>query len=455
MRRLILVLALCAPVLSSCALAPTAPATPAPVPVLPAVESTAEPTRPAAVAPSMPTEASPAEASPTAKPSATLKPTTSAPVDGLVDDFSNPRSGWDIRSGKAGSMGYENGEYVIQVDEVDYSLWANPGREFGNVLVGVKAQLAEGSPTADMGLMCRYQNADNFMYGEITSDGFYGISQMKNGDLRVLTGSGKLQRHAAIRQGAEANQIQFLCAANRFTLIVNDQPVAGIEADAPAGGDVGLLAGTFEKAGARVRFDDFSAAGLLPRTEVPGSKVLFSDDFSDPHSGWDVRTTENGASGYQAGQYFIRVDKPKYQLWSTPRQTFEGDVLVEVAARLTQGPAENEIGVICDYQDQKNFIYGSVGTDGYYAISEVKDDRTKILTGDGKYQKSDAIPLGSESYNIRLACEGDRYTLFVNGEKIDSANSRTFSNGDVGLLAGAFDQGGVKVLFDNFSVSAP
>ena len=111
-----------------------------------------------------------------------------------MDDFSDPGSGWDISSGKEGSVGYENGEYVIQVDEVDYSLWANPGQTFGDVFVDVMTQLADGSPPADMGVICRYQDAGNFIYGDITSDGFYGISQMKNGELSILTGGGKLQR---------------------------------------------------------------------------------------------------------------------------------------------------------------------------------------------------------------------------------------------------------------------
>ncbi len=356
-------------------------------------------------------------------------------------------------------MGYENGEYVIQVDEVDYSLWANPGRTFGDVFVGVMAQLADGSPPADMGVICRYQDTGNFIYGEITSDGFYSISQVKDGDLKVLTGGGKLQRHAAIQTGVQANQLQFLCAGNRFTLIVNDQFVDGIEAEAPASGDVGLIAGTFDKSGARVRFDDFSAALPPPNTEVgslqPGGNVLFSDDFGDPKSGWDVRKTDNGASGYQDGRYFIRVDKPKYQLWSSPGQSFEGDVVVEVTAGLASGPQENEMGVICRYQDKKNFIYGSVGADGYYAIVEIKNDTATILTGNGKFRQSDAIPVGSETYLIRLACEGDRYTLFVNGEQIDSASSSAFSSGDAGLLAGTFDQGGVEILFDDFKVSTP
>ena len=175
----------------------------------------------------------------------------------------------------------------------------------------------------------------------------------------------------------------------------------------------------------------------------------------NPKSGWEVRQTDNGASGYQAGRYFIRVDKPKYQLWSSPGQLFEGSVVVEVTAGPARGPLESEMGVICRYQDKQNFVYGSVGSDGFYAIVEVANDASTILTGQGKFQQADAIPVGSETYALRLTCVGDRYTLFVNGQEIDSATSATFTHGDVGLLAGTFEQGGVEIVFDDFSVTAP
>lgn len=456
MRQLALLLSGLA-MLLACSLSSTTPAippTPTRVPLLPTTESTAKPTRPPVGATALPTETPAAD-----EPLATLESSSSSTSDRFVDDFSDPGSGWDDTSGKEGAVGYENGEYVIQVDEVDYSLWANPGRTFEDVLVSVTMQPAADSAPTDMGAICRYQDADNFIYGEITSDGFYGITQMKNGDLSVLTGGGKLQSSDVVHKDTRANQLQFLCAGNNFALIVNDQFVDAVQVDAPASGDMGLIAGTFEKGGARVRFDDFSAVLPPPGTEVgpmsPGSQVLFADDFSDPKSGWDVRETDNGASGYRDGRYFIRVDKPKYQFWSTPQQDFTGDVVVNVTAGVSGGPQENEMGVMCRYQDGDNFVYGSVGSDGFYAIIEVASNKTNILTSKGKFQQSDAIPVGSESYFIQLACVGDQYTLLVNGEEIDSATSSAFTGGDVGLLAGTFDEGGVEVVFDDFSVSAP
>ena len=149
-----------------------------------------------------------------------------------------------------------------------------------------------------------------------------------------------------------------------------------------------MIAGTFDTGGARVRFDDFSAVLPPPDTEVgdlqSGDNVLFADDFSDPKSGWEVRETANGATGYRDGRYFIRVDAPKFQLWSSPGQPFEGDVIVEASAGLASGPEENEMGVFCRYQDRQNFVYGSIGTDGYYAIVEIKNDKDDDSDGRGQ-----------------------------------------------------------------------
>ena len=457
MRQLALLLSGFVMLLAACSpssTAPTAPETPTRIPLLPTTGATAKPTRAPVGATALPTKTSVPD-----EPLATLDISASAASDQFTDDFSDPNSGWDSNSGKEGSVGYENGKYVIQVDEVDYSLWANPGQEFGDVLIDVTMQPDANGATADMGAICRYQDTDNFIYASITSDGYYGITQMKNGDFTILTGNGKLQPNDTIRQGGKPNQVQLVCAGNNFALLVNDQFIDAVTADAPASGDVGLIAGTFEKGGARVSFDNFSAVLPPPGTDigplVSGSQVLYADDFSDRQSGWDVRKTDNGESGYRDGRYFIRVDTPKYQLWSSPGQSFEGDVIVEASAGLAKGPAENEMGVLCRYQDRQNFVYGSIGTDGYYAIVEIKNDETTILTGDGKFQQSDAIPVGSETYFIQLACVGDQYTLSVNGQQVDSATSKTFSGGEVGLLAGTFDKGGVEVLFDDFRVSKP
>ena len=66
------------------------------------------------------------------------------------------------------------------------------------------------------------------------------------------------------------------------------------------------------------------------------------------------------------------------------------------------------------------------------------------------------FPVDSETYFIQLRLCGQIATRCSSmAKQIDSATSSAFSCGDVGLLAGTFDQGGVEILFDDFPVSTP
>ena len=57
----------------------------------------------------------------------------------------------------------------------------------------------------------------------------------------------------------------------------------------------------------------FSPAALLfaqpgapaESAAIPASKVIHTDDFSDPSSGWDVGAHSGGRSGYDDGEYRV------------------------------------------------------------------------------------------------------------------------------------------------------
>ncbi len=55
------------------------------------------------------------------------------------DDFSDTGSGWDRYSDSTTVTDYENGGYRMYVNEDNYDIWANPGRNFTDVSVEVSA----------------------------------------------------------------------------------------------------------------------------------------------------------------------------------------------------------------------------------------------------------------------------------------------------------------------------
>ena len=69
--------------------------------------------------------------------------------------------------------------------------------------------------------------------------------------------------------------------------------------------------------------------------------------------------------------------------------------------------------------------------------------------------QTDAVNAGNSTNNLRAECVGSRLSLYVNGTLVIEANDADIASGDVGLMAGTFDQSSTEVLFDNFVVRKP
>jgi hypothetical protein len=194
-----------------------------------------------------------------------------------------------------------------------------------------------------------------------------------------------------------------------------------------------------------------AVGGGAEPTEQAG--VLFSDDFSDPDSGWDRVQSDEGVTDYENSAYRIFVDQSQHDYWANPGRSF-GDVQVEVDATKIGGPDDNDFGLICRYQDVENFYAFLVSSDGYYAILKYSGGGSESLGSDGMLQ-TDELNLGAATNHIRADCIGNTLTLYANGSQLHSTTDSEFSSGDVGLIAGTFDEPGTDISFDDFVVLEP
>lgn len=186
-------------------------------------------------------------------------------------------------------------------------------------------------------------------------------------------------------------------------------------------------------------------------TEEEPSNLLFSDDFSDTSSGWDRVANIYGLTDYYQGGYRIQVASSTYIKWANPRKTF-GDVRVEVDAELIDGSANNSFGIICRYQDAKNFYALVISSDGYYAIRKRANTTDLIILSGEAFQESIWIDVGQSAHHITVECIGDTLSLYVDGNLIDEVQDSEFEEGDVGLLVSTMGEASTDILFDNFEV---
>jgi serine/threonine protein kinase len=192
---------------------------------------------------------------------------------------------------------------------------------------------------------------------------------------------------------------------------------------------------------------------FTPVPEIPTPAPLFSDDFSNPGSGWDTTNGSTYVTDYYQGWYRIYVIDANTQVWANPSLNFT-DTIIDVDAYKSGGVDDNNFGVICRYQDVDNFYYFLISSDGYYGILRKVNGQSQALGADS-LQRTDTIIQGTATNHIVAECIGSTLTLYVNGQFVASQYDTTFSSGDVGLTAGTYSQGGTDILFDNFVVYQP
>jgi hypothetical protein len=177
----------------------------------------------------------------------------------FFDDFSNPNSNWTNSKTADGTAGYFEGKYRLTVNNVNFDLWSNPGLKFTDAKIEVDATKLAGPESNRFGIQCRNKDDNNYYFAVISSDGYYGIGKVVDGSESFLNDTGMLVTDK-VYAGSTLNHIRFDCVGTRLTLYVNGDYVDAVDDSSLTSGDVGLLAGTFDKKGTQIAFDNFVVA---------------------------------------------------------------------------------------------------------------------------------------------------------------------------------------------------
>jgi hypothetical protein len=196
-----------------------------------------------------------------------------------------------------------------------------------------------------------------------------------------------------------------------------------------------------------------STSSLLPSGEdSESSKVLFTDDFSNAKSGWDIYEDSDMMTGYENDMFVVFNNVPQYYSYAYANKNLT-DTSIEVDSTLLSGPMDVESGIICR-SNYDNFYYAIVSIDGYYGIAKAIGEDFSYIQMDSMLYNS-SINLGNETNKIRFDCIGNTLSLYVNGQLLTSVTDDELTSGDIGFIVGTYDEAGAKFGFDNLVVSKP
>jgi hypothetical protein len=193
--------------------------------------------------------------------------------------------------------------------------------------------------------------------------------------------------------------------------------------------------------------------GLPAQSIISGKAgdILYQDLFADNTSGWDRVLNDGGIMDYDDSGYRFLIREPKVNYWSTPGKYF-GDVRVEADVSKLNGPDENRAGLMCRYQNGNHYFF-VISTDGFYGIGKFINGQSILIAQESMLPT--ALILTEGVNHLRADCVGSALTLYVNFTEVVSVQDADLPAGDVGMLAGAFNQTGVDMLFQNFVVIQP
>jgi hypothetical protein len=175
------------------------------------------------------------------------------------DDFTQTTSGWDRLQNDVGSADYADGSYHIMVNNPqDFVIAVNSQVFDGDVSVEVDARKIDGTNDNYFGVVCHYQDPDNYYMLMITSGGSSAIGMMKDGEFGLISPGLVPLQMEGIKLDDATNHIRADCVGEQMTLFANGKQISLAYDSSFIGGRVGLVSATGQIASKLdIRFDNF------------------------------------------------------------------------------------------------------------------------------------------------------------------------------------------------------
>jgi tRNA A-37 threonylcarbamoyl transferase component Bud32 len=183
-------------------------------------------------------------------------PTPTPPPTGqlLRDDFSQPAGGFATYSDEDGGVVYEEERLLFTALTRGVEWFSFSGRVTAtDLMMSVTAVPLSDNPAGYLGLICRWQDVDNYTLLALNGAGEAAIWQKQNGATVILAD----WRPTAVGLTVEEPIVmQAVCEGGQLRLSANERLLVEAEDPAPISGDVALMIGLQEAGVWQALFDD-------------------------------------------------------------------------------------------------------------------------------------------------------------------------------------------------------
>lgn len=400
---------------------------------------------------------------PTALP--TRMPTKAPPVppgEELVyfDDFSDPNSGWDTLDA--------DGDHVAYVDET-LELVTSAADRFVHSF-GPLPRTGNGALTFDVerlddgdvwyGFHLGPKSAGYFFW--VFPDGRLLLVHRFGGDVRPIK---VVQAPPQLTLGKATNRFRIERYGTRLLVYANAHLI--LEADDPLLGEPGPVAFLLQadSTGGALRIDNVmqtrwaadrppptaapspTATNAPPPTPTKGPQVIFSDDFSDPRTGWATSDSPNGALRYTDGEYEISFQVGGRFGGSPAPRVRCANCTAEVTVRLLTTTLGLTGIILAQNAEGTKLVACFITSDGRFTVEQLDGTTWSTLV---PATRSAAVRTDAPN-RLRAVRASGRLTFYANDVKLTELDVPGLANvGFLGLAATSGQTVPFTTRFDDF-----
>lgn len=172
---------------------------------------------------------------------------------------------------------------------------------------------------------------------------------------------------------------------------------------------------------------------------------------------WVLESDEQGQTTIQDGKLAFSIPASGVARYVAADGLIAADFVAEVEVMQISGSMNSGYGMLFRIQETglqpaAQFYRFNVTGNGLFMV-----ERRTATAGwerlTDEWQETTLLLTGYNNRNLlKVEAQGSDLGFFINGFEVFSIADSTFSSGGFGLDAGTFDQGGLVVEFDNFSI---
>ncbi len=184
-----------------------------------------------------------------------------------------------------------------------------------------------------------------------------------------------------------------------------------------------------------------------------GERVTYIDKFDGNSTiSWILEADELGSTQYEGGQLQFNIPAAGVARYARAEGLVADNFVAEVEVTQLAGSTNAGYGLLFRLQDTESFYRFNITGNGYYMVEKRSAGGNWVrLTND--WQQTSLLLTGLNNRNLlRVEARGTSLGFSINGFEVFSINDGDYVSGGIALNAGTFDQGGLVVAFDNFSL---